>query len=417
MFVQVGRPDAAGGGTNGVPALPDCDILRAVRESLMPLCRPEPESTMREALRDTNAWPLLASVTLGGILVYLLQPILTPFLVGMLFAYLGDPIADRLEALGLGRSTSVTLVFVGLTLLLAGVVLLLVPILGGQIDALIKQLPALLDWLQNQALPWVERTLDISVSRIDLQAVRQAVTAHWESTGTVAGAVLSRVTTSSLALLGLLTNLALIPVVTFYLLRDFDVLVARIKGLLPRRVEPTVSLLAKECDEVVAAFLRGQLLVMLALGIIYSAGLWLVGLKLGIIIGLVAGLVNIVPYLGFIIGIGAASLAAVVQFDQPWTALALVWLVFMIGQTLEGTILTPLLVGDRIGLHPVAVIFAVLAGGQLFGFVGVLLGLPVAAVIMVLLRHAHDRYMASSLYETRAARGREGGQPPTPDDD
>ncbi len=214
----------------------------------------------------------------------------------------------------------------------------------------------------------------------------------------IVGVVVSQATASGLALLAWLANLVLIPVVGFYLLRDWDVMMAKLRSLLPRQREAQVMGLAGECHEVLGAFVRGQLLVMLALGLIYAGGLMLVGLELGLLIGLLAGLAAIVPYMGFIIGIGAALVAGLFQFGgDPYAMLGIV-AVFMVGQALEGMVLTPLLVGDRIGLHPVAVIFAILAGGELFGFTGVLLALPVAAVIMVLLRHVHDLYKESDMY-------------------
>jgi predicted PurR-regulated permease PerM len=187
-------------------------------------------------------------------------------------------------------------------------------------------------------------------------------------------------------------------VVGFYLLRDWDLMMGKLRGLLPRQREPQVVGLAGECHEVLGAFVRGQLMVMLALGVIYSAGLMLVGLELGLLIGMLAGLAAIVPYMGFIIGIGAALVAGLFQFGGDLYPMLGIVAVFMVGQALEGMVLTPLLVGDRIGLHPVAVIFAILAGGELFGFTGVLLALPVAAVIMVLLRHVHDLYKESDMY-------------------
>jgi predicted PurR-regulated permease PerM len=200
-----------------------------------------------------------------------------------------------------------------------------------------------------------------------------------------------------MALVAFVANLVLVPVVTFYLLRDWDHMVSKVHDLLPRKWEPTTVKLAKESDEVLGAFLRGQLLVMLSLAFVYSIGLMWVGLELALIIGLVAGLVSFVPYLGFIVGILMAGVAAYMQFHEL-SHLLWVAAVFGVGQALEGMLLTPLLVGDKIGLHPVAVIFAVMAGGQLFGFVGVLLALPVAAVIVVILRHAQDIYRQSGLY-------------------
>ncbi len=198
-------------------------------------------------------------------------------------------------------------------------------------------------------------------------------------------------------MLGWLMNLVLIPVVTFYLLRDWDLLIKGIRELLPRKIEPTVSTLASEIDEVLGAFVRGQLMVMFALGAIYTAGLWLIGLDLAFIIGMGAGILSVVPYLGTVVGLVAAVLAAVFQFQDLFHTI-MVLLVFGTGQALEGMVLTPKLVGDRIGLHPVAVIFAVLAGGQLFGFLGILLALPVASALNVLVRHFRDEYTKSTLY-------------------
>lgn len=361
-------------------------------------------------LLDRRAWPLLAAVVLGGLLIYLLRPILTPFLVAALLAYLGDPMADRLQRLGLGRTPAVVVVFLALAALVTGAVLLLVPAVGQQLDYLQRQVPGIIDWLQSTALPWLESRLGVDAGALDLERVRGAVAEHWQSTGGIAAELLARATRSGLALAGLLATLALIPVVTFYLLRDWDALIHRIHALLPRRVAPVVATLARECDEVVAAFLRGQLLVMLALGIFYALGLWLVGVELAVLIGLLSGLAGIVPYLGFFVGILAASLATVFQFGDWLVPLLLVWGIYLAGQALEQMLLTPILVGDRLGLHPVAVIFAVLAGGQLFGFVGVLIALPVAAMIMVLLRHAHAHYQGSDLY-TREREPGEGENP------
>ncbi len=349
-------------------------------------------------LPDRRAWPLLLALALGGMLIYLLRPILMPFLTGTLLAYLADPLADRLEQLRLHRTLAVIVVFTGLSLVGVGSFLLLLPMLGSQIDSLRSLLPQMVDWVHQIGLPWLRTHAGVAIESLDFATLRGAIAEHWQSTGSLAVRVIAQATSSGLALAGLLANLALIPVVAFYLLRDWDVLIRRIRELLPRPMEPSISALAGECNEVVAAFLRGQLLVMLALGVIYAFGLWLIGLDLALLVGLLAGIASIVPYLGFIVGIGSAALATVFQFSDWLIPLGLVCGVFLVGQLLESLVLTPLLVGDRIGLHPVAVIFAVLAGGQLFGFTGVLLALPIAAIVAVLLRHAHDRYLRSSLY-------------------
>jgi predicted PurR-regulated permease PerM len=253
------------------------------------------------------------------------------------------------------------------------------------------------DTVQNQFLPGVAARLGIDPAAIDLASIQTAISQHFDKTGGVMAKIFSSVTSSGVAMLAWLANLVLIPVVTFYLLRDWDIMMARIREMLPRQYEPVIVKLAKESDEVLAAFLRGQFMVMLALGIIYTTGLWFIDLKLALLIGMLAGLVSFVPYLGFILGILAASIAVLLQTGELMQLIP-VFIVFGVGQALEGMVLTPLLVGDRIGLHPVAVIFAVLAGGQLFGFVGILLALPVAAVLAVMLRHAHLQYRASSMF-------------------
>jgi predicted PurR-regulated permease PerM len=351
-------------------------------------------------MSNSERWMTFAGILVAGFLVWLLQPVLTPFLAAALLAYLGDPLVDRLETFRLPRTGAVLVVFTGLSLIILGLVLLVIPMIGAQIEYLRSVLPAMFTWAQDTALPWIENEFEIDLSEhLRLDRIGTELAAHWRQTGDVAGLILQRASSSGLVLIGWVANAALIPVVTFYLLRDWDKLVARVRDLLPRRVEPLASGLTRECDEVLGAFLRGQFLVMLSLGVIYATGLWALGLNLALLIGLVAGIASIVPYLGTIVGIGAALVAAFFQFGDVWH-LAGVALVFGIGQMLEGVVLTPLLVGDRIGMHPVAVIFAVLAGGQLFGFVGVLLALPVAAVIMVLLRHMHDVYKDSQLYAT-----------------
>ncbi|MDW3710386.1 MULTISPECIES: AI-2E family transporter [Pseudomonas] len=350
-------------------------------------------------MTDSRRWLWLGGVLLLCWLLYLLHPILSPFLIGMLLAYLGDPLVDRLERLGLSRTWGVVAVFTLFSLILLALLLVLVPMLGRQLVRLYELAPQMLDWLQNSALPWVQAKLGLPQGFWRFDKLKEVISGHLGQTTDVVGVLLASATASGLALVGWVGNLLLIPVVGFYLLRDWDLMVAKLRGLLPRAREGLVVKLAGECHEVLGAFIRGQLLVMLALGTIYAVGLMSIGLDLGLLIGLLAGLASIVPYMGFVVGFGAAVAAALFQYSgfdlYPLIGVAVV---FGVGQLLEGMLLTPLLVGDRIGLHPVAVIFAILAGGQLFGFTGVLLALPVAAVIMVLLRHAHDFYKLSQLY-------------------
>ncbi|MCE3003025.1 MAG: AI-2E family transporter [Xanthomonadaceae bacterium] len=353
-------------------------------------------------MTDTQKWQLLAAIAVLCGLLYWLSPVLTPFAVAALLAWLGDPLVDRLERRRLSRTAAVSVVFGAMTLGLVLVLLVLVPLLEAQISRLIDKLPQVVAWVNTVVLPWVAERTGYSLDQLNPQQLIDALREHWRQAGGVAATVLTSVSKSGLAIVGFVGTLALIPVVAFYFLRDWDDMLSRLRALLPRPLEPTVSTFARESDEVLAAFLRGQLSVMIALGMVYTTGLMLVGLDLAVLIGMLAGVVSFVPYLGIIVGGGAALIAAAVQF-QDWLHPGLVLLVFVVGQMLEGFVLTPWLVGDRVGLHPVAVIFAILAGGQLFGFLGVLLALPVAAVLMVALRHAHRRYLASELYGAAAA--------------
>jgi predicted PurR-regulated permease PerM len=260
----------------------------------------------------------------------------------------------------------------------------------------VHNIPDYLRWLQDRALPALGIRLPEGL-RLDAAGLKAMVAENWTQAGGAARYLIGTIFKSGAALLAFTSALILVPVVSFYLLRDWDRLIAWVDGMVPPRHQPTVRGFARETDTVLAAFLRGQFLVMLFLAAFYSAGLLLAGLQLGLLIGLVSGLVSFVPYLGFIVGILAASIAILVQ-TQELFPLLWVGLVFGIGQILESAFITPWLVGDRIGLHPVAVIFAVLAGGLLFGFIGVLLALPMAAVLAVFLRHAQTRWLSSSMY-------------------
>jgi len=349
-------------------------------------------------MTDSQKWLWFVMVVITAWVIYLLAPVLSPFMVAAGFAYLGDPVVDRLEKFKLSRTWSVVIVFSVISLLLLLVLLLLVPQIEKQIAYLIQKLPDYIDAFQHKAIPWLTTQLGMDDLKIDMGTFKQWLSQHWQQAGGFAQVVLGSLSTSGLAIVGWVGSLVLIPVVTFYLLRDWDLLVARLHEFIPRSVESKVSQIACESDDILGAFMRGQLLVMLSLAVIYCLGLWMVGLKLALLIGLLAGLVSFVPYLGFIIGILAAGIAIMLQTGQI-TDLLYVFIVFGVGQVLESVVLTPALVGDRIGLHPVAVIFAVMAGGQLFGFVGVLLALPAAAVLAVIMRHVHKSYVESNMYD------------------
>ena len=320
-----------------------------------------------------------------------------PFAISAILAYLGDPLADRLETYKLSRTKAVIVVFLVMTLILVLTLLLLIPQLEYQVAQLISNLPDNAGKINNSLLPWLQHRFGITLKPVNLNQLINIVNQHWQNAGGVAASVLSSISRSGGVLAAWLLNVFLIPVVTFYLLRDWDILIAKIFDLLPRRIVPVTAKLAGEVNTVLSAFLRGQFYVMLALGLVYTLGLWIVGLDVALLIGMLAGLISFVPYLGAIVGITSACIAALSQFHE-FTPLLWVALVFLAGQTLEGTVLTPKLVGDKIGLHPVSVIFSVMAGGQLFGFLGILLALPVASIIMVFLRHVHDVYRDSEFY-------------------
>ena len=340
-----------------------------------------------------------AALALGALwIVWLLAPILSPFVFAALLGWLGDPLVDRLERAGRTRNTAVILVFSVMTTVLVLALLVLVPLLEQQVVTLVESLPRYRDWFVGTALPWFERRTGLEIlSWLDPEHLFNLIRAHWERAGGVVATVLGYVSRSGFALLAWFANLVLLPVLTFFFLRDWDLLVERIGLLVPRDHQDTVRRLARESDAVLGGFLRGQTLVMLILGVLYAMGLWAVGLDLGILIGVIAGLLTFVPYLGPAAIVVFGGTAALVQFGD-WQHLAGVAVVFTVGQVIESYWLTPKLVGDRIGLHPMAVIFAVMAGGSLFGFLGMLLALPVAAVANVLLRFAHERYTGSRLY-------------------
>jgi predicted PurR-regulated permease PerM len=346
-------------------------------------------------------WALCALAI--GWLVWLLAPVLTPFVLAALLGWLGDPLVDRIEQSCRSRNAAVVMVFSVMAALVLLALLLLLPLLQRQVVTLVASLPGYRDWLVGTGLPWLEHKTGLQlVGWLDPQRLIALMRAHWEQAGGTAATLLGYLSRSGFALLAWIANIVLLPVLTFFFLRDWDLIVERVAALVPRDHTATVSRLAQESSLVLGGFLRGQLLVMLLLGILYGVGLEVIGLDVGILIGVVAGVLTFVPYLGPAAVIVLGGLAALIQFGD-WQHLVGVLAVFGIGQVIESMWLTPKLVGDRIGLHPAAVIFAVLAGGQLFGFLGMLLALPVAAIANVLLRYAHERYTHSRLY---------AGQPP-----
>jgi len=355
----------------------------------------QPDHPLR--LRDHWHWLVSALLLIG--MLWLLGPILMPFVVGAILAYMGDPIVDWLERRKLSRTLGVVAVFSVITLSIVLLILLIAPMIHAQSVTLISAAPEALRWVQDVGLPKLGITVPDNL-RLDANYVRRWITEHWQDATGAAGAVAK----SGLVVLATIANIALIPVVAFYLLRDWDRMVAACDDFTPPRWRPVSRRLARECDEVLGSFIRGQGLVMLAMALYYTAALSLAGLKLSLVVGLIAGTLTFVPYLGFAVGFAAAMIAVLVQDPSLWP---IVWViaVFMVGQMLEGNVLVPWLVGDKIGIHPVTVIFAIMAGGQLMGFTGVLIALPVAALLAVLARELDRRWRLSAFYRW--------GAPPT----
>jgi predicted PurR-regulated permease PerM len=325
-----------------------------------------------------------------------LGAVLTPFLVGAILAYLGTPLVDALERHRVHRGVGTTITVLLFGIAFFGLFFVLVPLVQAEVSLVMKRMPELLTHASERLLPWLERVFGITIA-LDFATIREVLADNIESVRDVGLRLLAGVKTGGLLLVSILVNLALIPVVMFYLLRDWTKIVERIDDLLPRRWETKVREIAREIDDVLAEFLRGQLLVMLVLAVYYALALWAVGLDHAFAIGVLTGLLVFIPYVGYGLGLVLAMVAALLQ----WTGLPFflsVLAVYGAGQLLENYVLIPYLVGDRIGLHPVAVIFALLAFGAVFGFAGVLLALPVSAALLVALRHLRAAYADSPLY-------------------
>lgn len=363
---------------------------------------------MAAVARHARFWLIGLAVLL--VAVYLLRTVLLPFVAGMAVAYLLDPVCDRLERWGLSRTWATALVTALFIVLAVAAVLLLVPLLAGQITRLAERLPDYVDVLRGN----VGHLLDTLKAHLDpamLDRVREAVQG---SAGRIVGwatDAVGRLVSGGVALVNVLSLVVITPVVAFYLLRDWDRLIAKVDSWLPRDHADTIRDLAREVDTTLAGFLRGQGTVCLVLGLFYAIGLSIVGLDFGLVVGLMAGFLSFIPMVGSTLGLIASVGLAAVQFGD-WIMVAVVAAIFLVGQAIEGNVLTPKLVGERVRLHPVWVIFGLLAGGALFGFVGVLLAVPVAAVIGVGARFALSRYMTSPYYRGAGADAEDPGDGP-----
>lgn len=341
------------------------------------------------------------------LLVWLLSGVLAPFVTGMIIAYLLDPVCQRLQRLGLPRwlaTTVLLLLFLFMAILAALIVL---PILLNQVTGLLTAAPDYVAKAAARLQPLIAE-LRHRVSQSNFNEIQKAVSQYAGSAVSWIGAVIGSLWQGGMALIDLLSLVFITPVVAFYMLRDWDHMLGVIDQNLPVAQRSTIRALGIEVNFTLSRFIRGQLIVCLLLGLFYAIALTIVGLNFGLLVGLMTGILSIIPYVGSLVGLVSSVGIAMVQFDD-WTMWAVVLGIFLLGQFLEGNFVTPKLVGESVGLHPVWVIFALLAAGSLFGFTGVMLAVPVAAVIGVLCRFALKRYRASALY-------RRPPDPPEPTD-
>ena len=345
---------------------------------------------------------ILAGIALILWVVYLLKPVVLPFIGAFLIAYLFSPLVDKLHNIGLPRWLSISCVFIGIGVVIFLAMWFLVPLVWEQLMYAKKNIPGNIHWLNYTFLPWLSNTFNLVPMEIDTEQMSAAIMEYIQTNYSADSiqAMILKVAQSGLNFIQIGGTIVLIPIIAFYFLLDWERMLDSMRRLIPRKYEKSTLTIVGECHEVLGAFVKGQFLVMFLLGVVYAMGLQLIGLEVGIIIGMVAGLASIIPYLGFAVGIISAVIACLFQFGLDWVHLALVLVVFMVGQAIEGYILQPFLLGDKIGLSPVAVVFAVLAGAQLAGLLGMLIALPVAAVIVVLLRHVRENYEKSQLYRS-----------------
>ena len=347
--------------------------------------------------RITAFW--ICGFALFAFLLYLFNGVLAPFVAGLVVAYFFDPFADRLEEAGMSRGLSAGVVIITFLGLAVSIIILLFPLLQGQIFGLFSRVPDLVEYLFEQT-QFALTFLNEHFTSGEIDNLQGATSYAGNVLGWLGG-FLQDVWSGGLAFFNVLSLLVITPLVACYLLRDWDKIVARFDELLPRSSAETFREQLRAIDDTIAAFVRGQASVCLVLGIFYSAALTLVGLEFGLLVGLFSGLLAFIPYVGAAIGLIVGAGLALSQFSD-WLPIIIVVIIFLVGQTTESYILTPRLVGERVGLHPIWIIFSLLAGGSVFGFTGVLLAVPVTAVIGVLVRFATGRYLESSLYSGKS---------------
>ncbi|MGE5201092.1 MAG: AI-2E family transporter [Acidobacteriota bacterium] len=355
---------------------------------------------MNAAQRQATFW--IVGFALFFLALWQIGSVLLPFAAGFAIAYFLDPLVNRLETFRIPRGAGSLIVLTLFLMILGLVILLIMPILQNQVVELVANLPSLLEQAR-QLMDTLMRAAQERLPPEDFTKLHDAVTGKLADLFSIVANVFQSALTSGVALANLLSLVFVTPVVSFFLLRDWNRIVAQVDAWLPREYVATIREQARLIDETLAGFLRGQLSVCLALGLYYAVALTVIGLHFGLVVGLLIGLLAFVPYIGGGVGFVLAMLLALTHFPD-WEHVLYVVLIFVAGWTIEGYVLTPKLVGERVHLHPVWVIFALLAFGSLFGFLGVLVAVPVAAVIGVLVRFALSRYLASPLYDPARTR-------------
>jgi predicted PurR-regulated permease PerM len=341
--------------------------------------------------KQAKYWGIAAAVFF--VILWTLGDVILPFVLGAAIAYFLDPVADRLERLGCSRALAVGIITFFAILIFVILALLIVPLLVSQTAALIEAVPQIAQRLQTFLTDRFPELMDSS------STLRRSLASVGETIQSKGGELLNTVLASFSGIVNAIVLFILVPIVAFYLLYDWDDIVARVDGLLPRDHAPVVRKLAGEIDKTMAGFVRGQGTVCLILGTYYAVALMLVGLNFGLVVGFIAGALTFIPYVGALVGGLLAIGLALFQFWGDWLWILLVWAIFQSGQFVEGNILTPRMVGSSVGLHPVWLIFALSAFGALFGFVGLLVAVPVAAALGVLTRFAIAQYKSSRLYQ------------------
>lgn len=343
---------------------------------------------------------ILAGIAVAIWLIYILMPVLLPFIGAFLVAYLFSPLVGKLSEYHIPRWVSTSIVFLGITVGLVLATWFVIPLVWKQVMYAKNSIPSGIYWINHHLLPWAEHTFNLEPMRLNTNQISDAIMNYIQTNYSVDSiqAFVLKLAQSGLNFIQIGGTVVLVPIIAFYFLLDWERMLTQMQRLIPRPYEEKTIEIVRECHSVLGAFVKGQFLVMFLLGVVYAVGLQIVGLEVGLIIGMVAGLASIIPYLGFAVGIISAVAATLFQFGIDWMQLVFVGIVFMIGQIIEGYVLQPFLLGDKIGLPPVAVVFAVLAGAHLGGILGMLVALPVAAVIVVLLKHIREFYESTVLY-------------------